>query len=74
MPAFEIKETGIAFDKGEIDKDIHTIAAPVFNHDNNPVAAVVVGIPVTRLACRDESSMVDLLKDTAKNISLGLGN
>lgn len=68
----EIRQQGVAFDHGELDIDVHTMAAPVFNHDQRAVAAVVIAAPDYRWKSHPESHFVSLLKETAAKISARL--
>ena len=53
---------------------INAMAAPVFDHDNKPVAAVVILGLVPHVACDIRSPMVEKLKKTATEISAQLFN
>ncbi|MBW1804178.1 MAG: IclR family transcriptional regulator [Deltaproteobacteria bacterium] len=68
----EIRSSGVAFDYQELDMDVHAIGAPVFSHEKNPVAGVVVAAPAFRMNVEFESKVIPLLKETAKNISARL--
>jgi len=68
----EIRKSGLAFDRGERDIDVHVIAAPVFNHENKPVAAVVIPVPVSRQEALVDSRTISLLKETTAAISAQL--
>ena len=70
----EIRESGLAFDLGERDEDVHVIAAPVFNHENRPVAAVVISVPVSRKETLTDPKTIALLKKTTAAISVRLLN
>lgn len=65
----KIRESGIAFDEGERDIDVHVAGAPVFNDKEEPVAAVVVVVPVTRKERLASPEVQNLLKKTAAAIS-----
>jgi IclR family transcriptional regulator, KDG regulon repressor len=65
----EIRKNGIAFDRGERDSDVHVVAAPVFNHDNKPVAAIVISVPVSRKHILADPKIISLLKESTKVIS-----
>lgn len=65
----EIRETGFAHDRGEFDDDVHAVAAPVFDHEDRIVAAVVIIAPSFRMGSSIESGSLELLKDTAADIS-----
>ncbi len=45
----EVKAKGVAFDFEELDKGVHCIAAPIYNHINETVAAISVSAPSVRL-------------------------
>ena len=68
----ETRKTGVAFDQEEHDVDINAIAAPVFNDQGQPVAAVVVAGPATRVVCVDTSPVIPMLKQTSASISARL--
>jgi len=65
----EIRQTGFAYDKGEYDHDVFAVAAPIFNHENQTVAAVVIIAPSFRMEDCIESGSLELLKGTAKEIT-----
>ena len=65
----QIRKTGFAFDRGEFDDDVSAVAAPVFNHEKQPVAAVVIITPSFRMEGHIESGVLELLEDTAKEIT-----
>jgi len=65
----EIRKKGVALASGEFNIDVHTLGAPVFNHEKKPVAAVVITMPVYRSKHHKQSRLVSLLKDTAAKIS-----
>lgn len=65
----EIRKSGFAYDKEEYDNDVHAIAAPIFNHEEQVVAAVVTIVPSFRIDSSIESGSMELLKDTAIDIS-----
>jgi DNA-binding IclR family transcriptional regulator len=65
----QIRATGFSYDKGEYDNDVSAVAAPIFNHENQPVAAVVILTPSFRMEGIIEIGSLELLKDTAMDIS-----
>ncbi len=65
----EIRATGFAYDKGEYDDDVYAVAAPIFNHEYRPVAAVVIIAPSFRMNSSIESGSLERLKETATEIS-----
>lgn len=65
----EFRELGVAFDRCERDIDVSVLAAPIFNHNKRPVAAVVCPIPAYRMNPDLEAALVPKLKETASLIS-----
>lgn len=65
----KIRVDGVAFDLEEVNEGTCAIGAAVFNHDREPVAAVVVAAPSQRIARRRNSRMAKALKETATKIS-----
>jgi DNA-binding IclR family transcriptional regulator len=70
--AQKIRKEGIAFDLEEVNEGTYAIGAPVFNHEAEPVAAVIVAAPRQRIARRSNSRMAKALKETAGKISVCL--
>jgi IclR family KDG regulon transcriptional repressor len=68
----EIRRRGVAFDRGELDPDVHVMAAPVFDHSKRPVAAAVLACPAYRMKSHGQGKTVFLLKETAAEISARL--
>jgi DNA-binding IclR family transcriptional regulator len=68
----KIEREGIAFDLEEVNEGTCAIGAPVFNHDGEPVAAVIVAAPCQRIVRRGNSRMCNALRETAENISARL--
>lgn len=64
-----IKQEGVAFDCEEIDLGINAVAAPIFNYDGKPVAALVIVGPTQRVKYDIKSEMVAMLKEQAARIS-----
>jgi IclR family transcriptional regulator, KDG regulon repressor len=65
----EIREKGVSHDdRGRWD-DVMAIAAPVFNHEEIPVASIVVVGPAYRLQDRPENEIIPHLLKTAELIS-----
>jgi DNA-binding IclR family transcriptional regulator len=65
----EIRRKGISLEQGELDTDVHVVAAPVFDHSKSPVAAVAIGCPAYRMKAHMRGETVCLLKETAAQIS-----
>ena len=58
----EIRRQGVAFCREEISVGVNAIGAPIFDHENNAIAAVVIAGLVSRVKCDIESPMVVALK------------
>jgi IclR family acetate operon transcriptional repressor len=65
----QFRQQGVAFDLGESDMDHHIVAAPVFNYEKRPVAAVVTGGFAHKIKGRFEPHIISALKETAAKIS-----
>ena len=65
----EIRQKGISLEQGELDEDVHVMAAPVFDHTRAPVAAVAIGVPAYRMKSHMRGTTASLLKETAAKIS-----
>jgi DNA-binding IclR family transcriptional regulator len=65
----EVRETGLAYDKGERYEDTRAIATPILNHNGIAVAAVVIAGPAFRLTSQFLLDVVVPLKQTAADIS-----
>ena len=68
----EIRENGIALDQGEYNVEVHAIAAPIFNANKKPIAAIVIAVPFYRVKSHIESNAIAQLKETASKISARL--
>jgi IclR family KDG regulon transcriptional repressor len=65
----EIRQKGVAYDQGEIDEDVYSVAAPVFDHNNKAVAAVTVGSFSSRMKVLFEGDIAETVKKTDQEIS-----
>jgi len=65
----EVQAQKVAFYYGERSLDVNAISAPVFNHNNRAVAAVVIAGPAYRMKHEINSDVVVQLKKTASEIS-----
>ncbi len=68
----KIRKEGLAFDREEVVEGTYAIGAPVFNHEAEPVAAIIVAAPRQRIARRGKAKVVKALKETAGRISTAL--
>ena len=65
----EIRKTGIAYDSEEYLKEVYAIGAPIFNHENNPVAALIIVVPSYRMKKKWKPRFIIQLKKAANEIS-----
>jgi DNA-binding IclR family transcriptional regulator len=69
----EVKEKGYATDCGEELEGMHCVAAPIFDRNNHPVAAIWITGPLERLPVVAFEQMGSIVKDYAMRISHRLG-
>lgn len=65
----KISEQGYSIDDGEYDENIYAIGAPIFDHNNQAVAAVVIVAPYMRKNELEKDHVIGLLKEAATLIS-----
>ncbi|MFH1950377.1 MAG: IclR family transcriptional regulator [Pseudomonadota bacterium] len=63
------RKEGVAFCQEEMALGVNAIGAPIFDHENKPVAAVVIAGLASRVKCDVGSPMITPLKKTASDIS-----
>lgn len=68
----QYKKEGVAYDTGESDIDKQFAAAPIFDYEKNPVAAIVIGAPFHEGKAGFDPKEIKLLKETAAKISYAL--
>ena len=68
----KIRRTGIAYDWEEYLYEIYAVAVPVFNHNNSPVAAILIVVPSYRMEKKWDPRFIEALKETANEISARL--
>ena len=66
----EIRRLGVSFDIEEIDEGTSAIGAPIFNHEEKPVASIVIAGPAQRITANNSLEMVSALKEAAAKISV----
>jgi DNA-binding IclR family transcriptional regulator len=65
----EIRLNGIAYDHGEANKDVHAVSAPVFNQFKEPIAALSVCVPASRMDKILNKKLLVELKKAAGRLS-----
>lgn len=64
-----VRKQGVAYDHGEANSDVHTLSAPIFNHQKKPIAAISMCVPATRVQKITDADNVKLLKEAALKLS-----
>ena len=64
-----IRETGVAYDRGEEVEEIRCVAAPVFNHHGYPIAAICVSGPLSRMGKAKIKEHAESVKEYADMIT-----
>jgi DNA-binding IclR family transcriptional regulator len=67
-----IRESGVAYDREELDEGTGAVSCPIFNHEGRSVASVVVAGPHQRIQEICEDRIVPALKAAAARISASL--
>jgi DNA-binding IclR family transcriptional regulator len=65
----KIRKQGYSIDDGEYDENVYAIAAPIFDHNNQAAAAVVIVAPYMRKKELKREHVIRLLKEVASLIS-----
>lgn len=68
-----IREQGFALDNEENEIGVRCVAAPVFDHMDQAVAAISVSAPIHRVPIADVARYGERTRDTARAISCRLG-
>lgn len=68
-----VQKCGFALDEEENEVGGRCVAAPIFDHDSNPVAAVSISVPIQRLPREQVSVFGEKVKEIAAAISHELG-
>jgi len=69
----KIRRQGFAVDMEELEEGVRCVAAPIWNHEGNVVAAVSVSGPVSRITVISDNELIKMVTGTANSISLRLG-
>ncbi len=67
------RERGFAIDDEEIELGGRCVAAPIFDHRGQPVAAVSVSVPLPRIPVSEIPRFAEKVRGTAKAVSSRLG-
>lgn len=69
----EVRQAGYGVDRAEALAGVHCVAAPIFNHQGFPVAALTITGPAERVPVSAFPRIGELVKDHAAEISKRLG-
>jgi IclR family KDG regulon transcriptional repressor len=69
----EIRSKGFSFDNEEMEFGIRALAAPIFNHHGELVAAISILAPANRMEIKNIPAMIKPLKKAAQSVSQRLG-
>jgi len=69
----KVKKQGFALDRGENEKDVRCIAAPIRNYQGKVIAALSISSPSYRTNIDQQNHLKEALLQTSKNISKRLG-
>ena len=69
----KVKKQGFALDRGENEKDVRCIAAPIRNYQGEVIAAVSISGPAFRIDVNTQNNLKEALLETSKKISKRLG-
>lgn len=69
----EVRRRGYSFSKGEREKEVGSIAAPVFDHQNKVCAALGLAGPLNRFTAESRSKYLGTLLKAARELSKRLG-
>jgi DNA-binding IclR family transcriptional regulator len=69
----ETRKRGFAYDDCESNEDARCVAAPVYNRDETPYAAMSITVPVTRMDTKRITELAQTVQAGAKSLSRRLG-
>ena len=69
----QIRQRGYSFDNEEMEEGVVCVAAPVFDSENQIVAAISVSGPTGRMLSRDTGWIIEPVRQSAAKISGALG-
>jgi DNA-binding IclR family transcriptional regulator len=69
-----VQKNGYAVTHEEHQTDLSAVAAPIFDHNQQAVAAVTVSGPTYRMGPGEIESLIEAVQNIAQKISMGLGS
>jgi IclR family KDG regulon transcriptional repressor len=70
----EVREQGLAYDNGESSEDVNCVAAGVYGHTGEMVAAMSISVPTTRWNDITRTKWTELVRSGADKLSENLGH
>jgi len=68
-----VRQRGLAYDDCESNIDVRCVAAPVYNHKNQMVAAMSISVPITRMSLSRQDELAGLIRKGGEDLSRRLG-
>lgn len=69
----EVREKGVAFNRGEETDGVYGVAAPIRDFNGNVIGGLCIGYPEARFSKEYEDKLASVVKSYADEISLKLG-
>ena len=69
-----IRQRGLAYDDCESNEDVRCVAAPLYNHRGEMIAAMSTSVPVTRMTMGKQDELGQLIRKGAEELSRRLGH
>ncbi|MEW6262193.1 MAG: IclR family transcriptional regulator [Thermodesulfobacteriota bacterium] len=69
-----VRRRGFSYDDCESNVDVRCVAAPIYNHRGEMVAAMSISVPVTRMTMSKRGELADLIRKGAEGLSRRLGH
>lgn len=70
----EVRHGGLAYDHCESNDSVHCVAAPVYDHGGDMIAAMSISVPLMRWNDERHREWSDLVRDGAAELSQRLGH
>ncbi|BCS80179.1 IclR family transcriptional regulator [Anaerocellum diazotrophicum] len=65
----KVRENGYALDYEESSEGVRCFGAPIFNHNEQIIAAISIAVPTIRVNEENEGYFIELIKEAAQEIS-----
>jgi len=68
-----VRQRGLSYDDCESNIDVRCVAAPVYNHNGEMVAAMSISVPVTRMSLSKQDELASVVRKGTEELSRRLG-